>query len=508
MSPRHRSRLRPIVEPAAGVAYLLVSLWAGLGGGLQEHGSAYAVTAGAYAVAIATARSAPRSALAVVLTVPTLQMLGTSGVEPLLALVAAPDPHAWPLAGAALVVAFAVARTAAAPVRAAALAVGAFQAVCLGFAMSASGYRSAWRSVGSAADGDAMSVGWALQLAGIAAVLFVGSWALGVALQLGGSGMVDRARRGVTDRARLVRAEADRARLVRAEADLEVAGVELRIAQERSGIAQEVHDVLAHSLAVVVAVADGSRFLRETRPETTEEALREIAGTARSALLDLRGLIEELTDDSHRPQPNLADLPALIRGMAATGMRVDLRTTGRPGGLTPSQQLSVYRIVQESLTNALKHTRGTATVDVSFVWEGPGLALTVRSRGSEPEPEPASKLPPARSRGGFGVGSMQERARLAGGWLTAERTDPEEGDATDGHLVTAFLPTYGDHPTDGRRPADARAADERDAAAAPAAPESDTADPQAPRAPADSTDDGPDAATDDGPRDDRPEDPS
>ncbi|MBM7025789.1 sensor histidine kinase, partial [Clavibacter zhangzhiyongii] len=353
MSPRHRSRLRPIVEPAAGVAYLLVSLWAGLGGGLQEHGSAYAVTAGAYAVAIATARSAPRSALAVVLTVPTLQMLGTSGVEPLLALVAAPDPHAWPLAGAALVVAFAVARTAAAPVRAAALAVGAFQAVCLGFAMSASGYRSAWRGMGSAADGDAMSVGWALQLAGIAAVLFLGSWALGVALQLGGSGMVDRARRGVTDRARLVRAEADRARLVRAEADLEVAGVELRIAQERSGIAQEVHDVLAHSLAVVVAVADGSRFLRETRPETTEEALREIAGTARSALLDLRGLIEELTDDSHRPQPNLADLPALIRGMAATGMRVDLRTTGRPGGLTPSQQLSVYRIVQESLTNPL-----------------------------------------------------------------------------------------------------------------------------------------------------------
>ncbi|OUE29901.1 hypothetical protein BFL35_12860 [Clavibacter michiganensis] len=124
--------------------------------------------------------------------------------------------------------------------------------------------------------------------------------------------------------------------------------------------------------------------------------------------------------------------------------------------------------MQESLTNALTHTRGTATVDVSFVWEGPGLALTVRSRGSEPEPEPerAATLPPARPRGGFGVGSMQERARLAGGWLTAERTDPEEGDATDGHLVTAFLPTYGEHPGDARRPAEApaaeaRAADER-----------------------------------------------
>ncbi|OQJ59739.1 hypothetical protein B5P21_07340 [Clavibacter michiganensis subsp. insidiosus] len=225
-----------------------------------------------------------------------------------------------------------------------------------------------------------VSLQWALILSGVAASLYLAALGLGIALQLGGRGLQVRERLEV------------------AEADLEVAGVELRIAQERSGIAQEVHDVLAHSLAVVVAVADGSRFLRETRPETTEEALREIAGTARSALLDLRGLTEELTDDAHRPQPGLADLPALIRGMAATGMRVDLRTSGRPGGLTPSQQLSVYRIVQESLTNALKHTRGTATVDVSFVGERPGLALTVRSRGSEPEPEPASTLPPARSR--------------------------------------------------------------------------------------------------------------
>ncbi|RIJ58840.1 hypothetical protein DZG02_12995, partial [Clavibacter lycopersici] len=470
MRPRHRSRLRPFAEPAAGSAYLLFALSAGIGGGLQEHGWTYVVTVVAYAVSIAISRSVPRSALAVVLVVPTLQMLGVSGMGPLLLLVAAPDPDTWPIAGAALVVAFVIGRSADAPVRAAALAVGAFQAVCLGFAISAAGYWSAWRGLGSADRDDGVSVGWALLLAGIAAVLYLGAWALGVALRRGVMG--DRGGFVGLDGLRALRDRGveDRARLVRAEADLEVAGVELRIAQERSGIAQEVHDVLAHSLAVVVAVADGSRFLRETRPETTEEALREIAGTARSALLDLRGLIEELTDDSHRPQPNLADLPALIRGMAATGMRVDLRTTGRPGGLTPSQQLSVYRIVQESLTNALKHTRGTPTVDVSFVWEGPGLALTVRSRGSEPEPEPepASKLPPARSRGGFGIGSMQERARLAGGWLTAERTDPEEGDATGGHLVTAFLPTYGDHPTDGRRPADARAADERDAAAAAA----------------------------------------
>ncbi|RIJ56055.1 hypothetical protein, partial [Clavibacter phaseoli] len=111
MRPRHRSRLRPLLEPAAGVAYVLLCLWVGLGGALQEHGFAYTVTVAAYGVAIATARSAPRSALVIVLVLPTLQMLGASGLGPLLGLVAPPDPSAWPVAGAALVVAFAIGRT-------------------------------------------------------------------------------------------------------------------------------------------------------------------------------------------------------------------------------------------------------------------------------------------------------------------------------------------------------------------------------------------------------------
>jgi signal transduction histidine kinase len=401
------------------------------------------VMLGLYSLAMALARVAPRWALGIVVVVPFLQMLGAAGVTPLQRLVAPLESTSWPIAGAAVFVAFAVGLSARAPDRIAAAAVGILQAACVGFAIASGGRWPSWTGYGETVIGRGdIALQWALILSGVAAFLYLTALALGTALQVGTRGI------------------GDRVRLERAEADLEVAGVELRIAQERSGIAQEVHDVLAHSLAVVVAVADGSRFLRETRPETTEEALREIAGTARSALLDLRGLIEELTDDAHRPQPDLADLPALVRGMAATGMRVDLRTTGMPGGLTPSQQLSVYRIVQESLTNALKHTRGTATVDVSFVWEGPGLALTVRSRGSEAAPEQTRGLPPARPRGGFGVGSMQERARLAGGWLTAERADPEEGDATDGYLVTAFLPTYGDGRADAHRPPGARAADD------------------------------------------------
>jgi signal transduction histidine kinase len=437
------SRLRPFLEPAAGSVFLVLWIIAEIGrhANLQDLG--FYVMLGLYSLAIATARVAPRAALGIVVVVPLLQMLGAAGVTPLQRLVAPLDATTWPIAGAAVLVAFAVGLSAAAPVRIAAAGAGILQAAFVGFAIASGGRWASWTGYGETILGrGGLSLQWALIISGVAAFLYLTALALGIALQVGTRGVVDRVR------------------LERVEADLEVAGVELRIAQERSGIAQEVHDVLAHSLAVVVAVADGSRFLRETRPETTEEALREIAGTARSALLDLRGLIEELTDDAHRPQPNLADLPALVRGMAATGMRVDLRTTGRPGGLTPSQQLSVYRIVQESLTNALKHTRGTATVDVSFVWEGPGLALTVRSLGSEAPAEPPSGLPTARPRGGFGVGSMQERARLAGGWLTAERTDPEGDDATGGYLVTAFLPTYGEGRADAHRGPDPRAADD------------------------------------------------
>ncbi|PPF52870.1 hypothetical protein C5C13_15770 [Clavibacter michiganensis] len=477
MRLRHLSRLRPLLEPVAGSVFLVLWVIAEIGRNTGLGNLGFYVMLGLYSLAMAAARVAPRWALGIIVVVPFLQMLGAAGVTPLQRLVAPLESTSWPIAGAAVFVAFAVGLSAGAAIRIAAAAVGILQAACVGFALASGGRWPSWTGYGETVIGrGGIALQWALILSGVAAFLYLTALALGSVLQLGSRGLRVRERLEV------------------AEADLEVAGVELRIAQERSGIAQEVHDVLAHSLAVVVAVADGSRFLRETRPETTEEALREIAGTARSALLDLRGLIEELTDDAHRPQPNLADLPALIRGMAATGMRVDLRTTGRPGGLTPSQQLSVYRIVQESLTNALKHTRGTATVDVSFVWEGPGLALTIRSRGSEPEPEPASKLPPARSHGGFGVGSMQERARLAGGWLTAERTDPEEGDATDGHLVTAFLPTYGEHPMDGLRPAEPRAADERGAAEAAGAPVGGSAD------------GGPDSSAGDGPRDDRAED--
>jgi signal transduction histidine kinase len=473
MRPDDLSRLRPLLEPAIGVAFFVLWGLAGSGRLGSPDGLPFYSMLALYAVALGVARRAPRLALGIVAGIPIWQMLGVTGLTPLLRLIAPPDPSTWTISGAALGVAFLVALAGDARIRVLALVVGALHALSSGYTLAATGTWLSWAGYGDGDVGpDAVSPQWALTLAAMHAALYLGAWAAGVALQQRTTGT------------------RDRARIARVEEDLEVVGVELRIAQERSEIAQEVHDVLAHSLAVVVAVADGSRFLRETRPETTEEALREIAGTARTALLDLRDLIEGLTDDEHRPQPNLADIPALVRRMSATGMRVGLRTTGRAHGLTPSQQLSVYRIVQESLTNALKHASGTPTVDVSFVWQGPGLALTIRSVGSEPAPDAAPRR--ATSGGGFGTRSMKDRARLAGGWLTAERTEAEDEETTDGYLVTVFVPTYGERPADGMRtapeegPADdgPRPADPRGAGGDQEAPGDPSGDP-----PVDTSDD-------------------
>ncbi|RFA20600.1 hypothetical protein B7R23_09155 [Subtercola boreus] len=153
--------------------------------------------------------------------------------------------------------------------------------------------------------------------------------------------------------------------------------------------------VLLHAMVVgiqlAVAVADGARFLREAKPETTDTALREFADTARSALLDLRGLIEGLRDEAvNRPQPTLADLPALTGRLAAAGMTIETEQFGTPELLTPSRQVVVYRTIQESLTNALRHSGAHPAAVITFSWEGPGLALSITSTGDAQAPDPAA----------------------------------------------------------------------------------------------------------------------
>ncbi|WP_316313707.1 sensor histidine kinase, partial [Clavibacter michiganensis] len=128
------------------------------------------------------------------------------------------------------------------------------------------------------------------------------------------------------------------------------------VEQERNRIARDMHDVVAHSLAVVIAQADGARYARLVDPEAADEALRTISTTARQALGDVRILLAQLRhSEDDAPQPELKELSDLIDQMRSTGLTIEFVETGQPGEFGTGQQLAVYRIVQEALTNVLRH---------------------------------------------------------------------------------------------------------------------------------------------------------
>jgi signal transduction histidine kinase len=229
-------------------------------------------------------------------------------------------------------------------------------------------------------------------------------------------------------RARRDRAESDALRLA-VEADLAGAELELRVASERDRIAQDVHDIMAHSLSVIIAQADGARYLSDIRPESTNGSLAAIAQSARESLVEVRMLIDSLgpEPDGHS-HPTLDGLATLIERMQSAGLAVTKSTFGDTGQLTAGQEMAVYRIVQESLTNALKHAGAEASATVVFDWRGPGLALTISSTGAGGEASTAGLT--------RGLRGMRERARLAGGWLAA---GPDDDDPRR-FIVTAFVP--------------------------------------------------------------------
>lgn len=182
--------------------------------------------------------------------------------------------------------------------------------------------------------------------------------------------------------------------------------------QERTRIARDMHDVVAHSLAVVIAQADGARYLRRTDPDAVDEALTTIAATSREALADVRVLLAQLRhDQGQAPQPALADLDRLYEQFRAAGLELRIAATGEQLHTGTSAQLALYRIVQESLTNALRHSDPGEPVELRFDWTGGGVHVSVTST-----PRDASAAPNA---GGHGVAGMTERAALVGGHLGA-----------------------------------------------------------------------------------------
>lgn len=187
--------------------------------------------------------------------------------------------------------------------------------------------------------------------------------------------------------------------------------------EERGRIARDMHDVVAHSLAVVIAQADGARYAAAADPEAATRALGTISQTARGALADVRMLLTQLRHrEAQGPQPTLADLEELYQQVRAAGVDLRVDVDPAPPGTPPAAvQLAVYRILQEALTNALRHGDG-GPVDVGLSWLPDRVGLQVRNgirsepRGSEP--------------GGHGLIGMRERAQLVGGALDAA---PEGG---------------------------------------------------------------------------------
>lgn len=165
-----------------------------------------------------------------------------------------------------------------------------------------------------------------------------------------------------------------------AQSSLKETEVDLIVEQERTRIARDLHDDLAHSLAVIAAQADGTRYLSKDQPKAVLNALDTIARSARSALVDAQRVIEGVRDDGMvTPQPRLTDIPALIEGMQRGSLKIHPSESGTPVELSTGQEMAVFRIVQECLTNALKHGGRGTDVRLHFDWSGPGLALHVAS---------------------------------------------------------------------------------------------------------------------------------
>ena len=219
---------------------------------------------------------------------------------------------------------------------------------------------------------------------------------------------------------RVARAEEDRLQQIRQAA-----------VDERARIAREMHDVVAHSLSVMVRQAEGGRFVA-TDGRRAAQVLGTIADTGREALQDMRSLLGVLGADqpnrASEPQPTIDDIEQMVDRLRASGLAVSLQVTGTPRAVDRAAHLAAYRLVQESLTNVVKHAGAAAGAQVDIRWTATDLTVEVTDTGQPPPATVGSRVP------GHGQVGMAERLELLGGWL-------QTGPATDGgYRVLARIP--------------------------------------------------------------------
>jgi signal transduction histidine kinase len=215
----------------------------------------------------------------------------------------------------------------------------------------------------------------------------------------------------------------ERARTLELERD---EGARRAVTEERLRIAQELHDVVAHSMGVIAVQAGVGAHVIDTEPDEAKKSLEAISHTSRSTLAEIRRMLGVLRDDtgaSYVPAPGLADLDRLLRDVGTAGLQTEVRTEGSRTELPPGVDFTAYRIVQEALTNVLKHAgRARATVTVGYEDQALRLEIVDDGRGVNGRAEPGGHgLMGMRERVGVYGGSFEAGPRIGGGFRVAVR---------------------------------------------------------------------------------------
>jgi signal transduction histidine kinase len=203
-------------------------------------------------------------------------------------------------------------------------------------------------------------------------------------------------------------------RAVRAERERDQRA-KLAAAAERARIAREMHDIVAHNLSVMIALADGAAFAAPRDPQAAQDAAKQVSVTGRQALTEMHRLVDVLRSDGPAgplaPQPGIEQIDDLVAQVRAAGLPTTFTVSGQPFPIPPTAQLAVYRVVQESLTNILKHAKDPSEARVILNYAEPTIILRVVDDGRGAPLAPVS--------GGHGVTGMRERAAVFGGWVAA-----------------------------------------------------------------------------------------
>jgi signal transduction histidine kinase len=213
----------------------------------------------------------------------------------------------------------------------------------------------------------------------------------------------------------------DRAARLERERDQQA---QIVVGEERARIARDVHDIVTHSLSVMVALTDGAGYALPASPERAADAVGKASEIGRQAIAEMQRVLEVLRDgeppgDERRPQPGLSQLGGLFTEVRAAQLPVEFVVTGRPPAMASGAELAIYRVIQEALTNIRKHTAPGTTARVRLGYAAKRVEIEITDDGRPAAPVHAAPERTGPERTGHGIAGMRERVAVYGGLLQA-----------------------------------------------------------------------------------------